>query len=168
MRLNGSLCRCPRCVFHHCCVVRIRRIVLRTKHQSSYLVPWIRWLPTHEWAIRWIRITVYMYYFKKYEPTKKGFIITGIVSILILGFIFFGLIPQIVKWLGIIERTFVNSIGLPFNSGTIFFIAVLSAAIYYGLKKGKSKWPKSNPYCYSWNYIYSNRVLFFYGINYSI
>jgi len=80
---------------------------------------------------------VYMYYFKKYEPTKKGFITTGIISILILGFIFFGLIPQIVKWLGIVERTFVNSIGLPFNSGTIFFIAVLSAAIYYGLKHAK-------------------------------
>ena len=80
---------------------------------------------------------VYMYYFKKYETTKKGFIVTGIVSILILGFIFFGLIPQIVKWLGIVERTFVNSIGLPFNSGTIFFIGLLVALIYYGLKKAK-------------------------------
>lgn len=80
---------------------------------------------------------VYMYYFKKYETTKKGFILTGIISILILGFIFFGLIPQIVNWLGIVERTFVNSIGLPFNSGTIFFIGSLVTAIYFGLKKAK-------------------------------
>ena len=63
--------------------------------------------------------------------------ITGIVSILILGFIFFGLIPQIVKWLGIVERTFVNSFGLPFNSGTVFFIAALIGLIYFGLKKAK-------------------------------
>ena len=58
MCLNGTFCRNPRSVFHHGGVVRIRRVVLRTKHQSSYFVPWIRWLPTHEWAIRWIRITV--------------------------------------------------------------------------------------------------------------
>lgn len=82
---------------------------------------------------------VYMYYFKKYDTTPKGFIITGIVSILILGFIFFGLIPQIVNWLGIVERVFVNNLGLPFNSGTIFFIASLSTAIYYALKKAKEK-----------------------------
>ena len=84
-----------------------------------------------------IPAVVYMYYFKKYKTTQKGFVVTGIVSIIILGFIFFGLIPQIVKWLGIVERTFVNSIGLPFNSGTIFFIGVLVAAIYFGLKKAK-------------------------------
>ena len=82
---------------------------------------------------------VYMYYFKKYKPTKKGFIIAGISSIVILGFIFFGLIPQIVKWLGIVERVFVNSIGLPFNSGTIFFITTLVALIVFGLKKTKEK-----------------------------
>ena len=60
------------------------------------------------------------------NQTKKA-LVTGVVSILILGFIFFGLIPQIVKWLGIVERTFVNSFGLPFNSGTVFFIAALVA-----------------------------------------
>ena len=80
---------------------------------------------------------VYMYYFKKYKTTKKGFIATGIVSIVILGFIFFGLIPQIVKWLGVVERIFVNNLGLPFNSGTIFFIAALVALIVFGLKKAK-------------------------------
>jgi len=84
-----------------------------------------------------IPAVVYMYYFKKYKRSQKGFIITGIVSILILGFIFFGLIPQIVNWLGIVERTFVNTIGLPFNSGTIFFIAVLVGVIVYGLKLAK-------------------------------
>ena len=84
-----------------------------------------------------IPAVVYIYYFKKHETSTKGFIITGITSIVILGFIFFGLIPQVIKWLGIVERTFVNSIGLPFNSGTIFFIALLVALIYLGLNKAK-------------------------------
>jgi hypothetical protein len=78
---------------------------------------------------------VYVYYFKKYKVDTRGFILTGLISILILGFIFFGLIPQIVKWLGIIERVFVNNFGLPFNSGTIFFISAIIFMIYYGLKK---------------------------------
>lgn len=80
---------------------------------------------------------VYLYYFKKYKTTTKGFIFTGILSIIILGFIFFGLIPQIINWLGIVERSFVNTLGLPFNSGTIFFLLALTAIIYYGLKKAK-------------------------------
>ena len=74
-----------------------------------------------------------MYYFKKNEPTKRGFLITGVVSILILGFIFFGLIPQIVKWLGIVERTFVNSFGLP-SMVELFSLLLLISLIYFGLK----------------------------------
>ena len=84
-----------------------------------------------------IPAVIYMYYFKKYTPSKKGFIFTGVISVVILGLIFFGLIPQIVKWLGIVERTFVNTLGLPFNSGTIFFILGLVVLIYYSLKKTK-------------------------------
>jgi hypothetical protein len=82
---------------------------------------------------------VYLYYFKKYKPSKKGFLVTGITSVAILGFIFFGLIPQIVKWLGIVERVFVNDLGLPFNSGTIFFMTGLIALIVFGLKKAQEK-----------------------------
>jgi hypothetical protein len=80
---------------------------------------------------------VYMYYFKKQKVTPKGFAITGVVSIFILGLIFFGLIPQIIKWLGIVERVFVNTLGLPFNSGTVFFLAALVGIIYFGLNKAK-------------------------------
>tara|TARA_B100001093_G_scaffold141452_1_gene133935 strand:- start:5247 stop:8285 length:3039 start_codon:yes stop_codon:yes gene_type:complete len=86
-----------------------------------------------------IPAVVYMYYFKKQKVSPKGMVITGVVSIIILGFIFFGMIPQIIKWLGIIERVFVNSLGLPFNSGTVFFIAALIGIIYLGLKKAKEK-----------------------------
>ena len=82
---------------------------------------------------------VYMYYFKKYKPTKKGFIIAGISSIVILGFIFFGLIPQIVKWLGIVERVFVNSIGLPFNSGYHFLYHYFSRINCFWFEKNQRK-----------------------------
>jgi hypothetical protein len=77
----------------------------------------------------------YIYYFKKHPvPTKKGVILTGIVSILILAFIMNGIIPYIVKLSSVFELTFVNSFRLPFNSGTFFYFAVLIALIIWALR----------------------------------
>jgi hypothetical protein len=76
----------------------------------------------------------FVYYFKKYKPTTKGIIITFIVSIAIIGLIMNGIIPWIVKLSSVFELTFVNSFGLPFNSGTAFYFIVLIGLIIYGLK----------------------------------
>jgi len=84
---------------------------------------------------------VYVYYFKKYNPTLKGFIIAGLVSLFILGFVMSLIIPWIVKLAGLFELLFVNSFGMPFNTGSLIYFALLVAAIIYGLKytfkKGK-------------------------------
>jgi hypothetical protein len=77
---------------------------------------------------------VFIYYFKKYKPSRKGIIYTGIISILLLGGIQAGIIPWIVKLAAMSELLFVNSIGLPFNSGTIVYILLLIGAIVYGLR----------------------------------
>ncbi|MCB2219793.1 MAG: DUF2723 domain-containing protein [Bacteroidetes bacterium] len=86
----------------------------------------------------------FIYYFKKYKPTTKGIILTGIVSIVILGIIQNGIIPWIVKLSSMFELLFVNSFRLPFNSGTIFYFIVLIGAIVWGLhytrKKQKVIW----------------------------
>lgn len=86
---------------------------------------------------------VYVYYFKKYpQTTTKGFIISGVLSVVLLAVILFGIIPGIVSLAGNFEVFFINSIGLPFNSGTIIFFVLLIAAIVFGLwwsrKKGKA------------------------------
>ena len=84
---------------------------------------------------------VYVYYFKKYKPTTKGFFVAGIVSLIILALIMYVIIPWTVDLSGKIELLFVNSFGLPFNSGTIFFFAAIIALIAFGIhythKKGK-------------------------------
>ena len=81
-----------------------------------------------------IPAVVYIYYFKKYpNVTRKGFIITGIISIVILGGIQGGVIPMIVKLASWFELTAVNGMGLPFNSGTIIYAVVLIGAIVFGL-----------------------------------
>ncbi|MCD4747694.1 MAG: DUF2723 domain-containing protein [Bacteroidales bacterium] len=75
----------------------------------------------------------FVYYFKKYKPTKKGIFYTAIISFLILSVIMFGIIPWIVKLSSTFELLFVNSFGLPFNSGTIFYFILLIGIIIWGL-----------------------------------
>ncbi len=76
---------------------------------------------------------VYVYYFKRYKVTTKGFIIAGLLSVGILGFIMSVIIPQVVNLASISEIFFVNTLGLPFNSGTIFFFIAITALISFGI-----------------------------------
>ena len=77
----------------------------------------------------------FVYYFKKHKQTSyKGMMITFIISILILGFVMNGIIPWIVKLAGFSELFFVNTLGLPFNTGTIIYFILLIGAIFFGLR----------------------------------
>jgi hypothetical protein len=77
---------------------------------------------------------VFIYYFRKNKQvTRKGMIITGMISTLILGGIQAGIIPMIVKLAAWFEITAVNSAGLPFNSGTIIYGVLLIGGIVSGL-----------------------------------
>lgn len=86
----------------------------------------------------------FVYYFKKYTPTVRGFIKTGILSLIILGIVYFVIIPGIVKIAGWFELLFTNSFGLPFNTGVIVYvfliIGLLTWGIRYTLKKGMPIW----------------------------
>ncbi|MBS4062889.1 MAG: DUF2723 domain-containing protein, partial [Bacteroidetes bacterium] len=62
---------------------------------------------------------VYVFYFKKYNPTLKGFILSGIISVAILGFIMSLIIPQVANLASKFELFFVNTLGMPFNTGTL-------------------------------------------------
>lgn len=81
-----------------------------------------------------------VYYFRKYEFSWKGLVITGVASIALLGFIQIGLIQGVIKLAGDFERFFVNSMGLPFNSGIfaylILLIALIAALVMYSRKRG--------------------------------
>lgn len=85
----------------------------------------------------------FIFYFKRYKLSINGIIKTGIVSILLLVFIMYGIIPEIVNLFAKTELLFVNSFGLPFNSGTIFFalvmIGLITTGIMYTTKADTSK-----------------------------
>ncbi len=76
----------------------------------------------------------FVYYFKKYKPSAKGIIITVIISLFLLGLIMKGIISWIVKLSSLFEITFVNSFGLPFNTGTAFYFILLIGLIVWGLR----------------------------------
>jgi len=77
---------------------------------------------------------VFVYYFKKYEPSRKGFIYAFILSIIILGAIMWGIIPGVVTVASWFELLFVNTFGLPFKSGALFYVVLVIAAIVYGIR----------------------------------
>jgi len=81
-----------------------------------------------------------IYYFKNYKTvTVKNFIIANVVSVGILLFVFKLLAPNILKIFSVFEIFFVNSIGLPFNSGSIIAGLLLVAIIFYALKYTRQK-----------------------------
>ncbi len=77
---------------------------------------------------------VYVYYYKRYTPTRKGLIWSGIISIILLFFILYGVIPMIVNLAGKFELVFVNGFGMPFNSGTIVYFILLIGGIVWGIR----------------------------------
>ncbi|MES2629476.1 MAG: DUF2723 domain-containing protein, partial [Bacteroidota bacterium] len=76
----------------------------------------------------------FVYYFRKFETTRKGVIYTFIISVLILGIIQAGIIPGTVKLASVFERIFVNGMGLPFNSGVLIYVILFVTAIVFGLR----------------------------------
>lgn len=73
-------------------------------------------------------------YFKYYEKvTKKGIIYTFAISAAILLIILEGIIPGLPSIAGKIELFFVNSLGLPFGSGVIFFGLLVIGGLIYGV-----------------------------------
>lgn len=98
-------------------------------------------LGIHRLNLLVIPVLVFVFYFRKYEITRNGVIKTLILSILMLWFMVFVLVPGVIKVAGWFELLFVNVFGLPYNSGLLFFVILLAALlvylIRYSLAKGK-------------------------------
>ena len=76
---------------------------------------------------------VFIIYYKKFKQGKKGFWLSLGISVFLLAAILWGIVPWTVKLAGYFEIFFVNTVGLPFNSGTIIYFIVLLAALVGGL-----------------------------------
>lgn len=91
----------------------------------------------------------FLYYFKNYKTiTVKNFIVANLVVVGILLFIFKLLLPYTLTFFAKMEVFFVNTVGMPFNSGTIIAGLIIIAGFYFGLNYTRRK-----------NYIHINTVL---------
>lgn len=73
------------------------------------------------------------------SKAEWGVFLSLILSFVILGVILYFIIPQIVNLAGKFEIFFVNSIGMPFHSGSIIFFILIAAFIAWGLWYGYKK-----------------------------
>lgn len=81
-----------------------------------------------------IPVLVFVFYFRKYEITARGVLKTLLASIFIIWFVVFAIIPGVPKAAGWFELLFVNGLGLPYNSGTLFFVILLAALLVFGIR----------------------------------
>ncbi len=89
---------------------------------------------------------VFIYYFKNFKVTQKGFIITLILSVVMLGGVLNGIIPGIINLAANFEIFFVNKLSMPYNSGTVIYFLMILAVIIIGIKYTHSESEKMFTY----------------------
>ena len=77
---------------------------------------------------------VLVYYYKKNpDANLKGSLLALTGSMVLVAAVLYGIVPGVVKVGGWFELLFVNSFGMPFNSGLIVYIILLAASINWGV-----------------------------------
>ena len=81
---------------------------------------------------------VLVYYYRKYPNLQgnadlKGSLIALGISVVILAAVLYGVVPGIVRVGGWFELFFVNTLGCPFNTGEIIYIALLVGIIIWAI-----------------------------------
>ena len=77
---------------------------------------------------------VLVYYYKKNPNADlKGSLLALAGSAVLVAAVLYGIVPGVVKVGGWFELLFVNSFGMPFNTGVIVYIILLATAIIWGV-----------------------------------
>jgi len=101
---------------------------------------------------------VLVYYFKKYEFSWKGFILSSAISIVLLSLLMYGIMPGVVTISSKFDLFFVNSLGMPADSGMIFHILLLAVLFVLAVKFSFSSTNRTK------NAAFAIAALFFTGI----
>ena len=73
---------------------------------------------------------VLVYYYKRYpDANLKGSLLALGISVVLVAAVLYGVVPGIVKVGGWFELFCVNSLGMPFNTGLVLYIAVLIGTV---------------------------------------
>jgi hypothetical protein len=77
---------------------------------------------------------ILVYYFKKFEFSWRGFLFSFTVSMVLLALLMYGIMPGIVTISLKLDLFFVNTLGLPSNSGMVFHIILLTVLLISAVK----------------------------------
>ena len=87
-------------------------------------------------------IVLVAYYRKAHKATLKGSLVALALSMVLVAAVLYGIVPGVVKVGGWFELFFVNTLGMPFNTGLIIYILLLLGALIWGIyesEAGKSR-----------------------------
>ena len=87
-------------------------------------------------------IVLVAYYKKAPNANLKGSLMALALSMVLVAAVLYGIVPGVVKVGGWFELFFVNTLGMPFNTGLIIYILLLLGALIWGIyesEAGKSR-----------------------------
>ena len=77
---------------------------------------------------------VLVYYYRRFpDANLKGSLIALAISLVILGAVLYGVVPGIITVGGWFELFFVNTLGMPFNTGEIIYIILLVSCVVWAV-----------------------------------
>jgi hypothetical protein len=77
---------------------------------------------------------VFVYYFRKNENVDtKGFLLALVISVVLVAVIMYGIILGVFKVSAQVELAFVNTLGLPYNTGVLFHLFLLVGLLVAGV-----------------------------------
>lgn len=82
---------------------------------------------------------VFVYYFKKYPVTLNGIIYAALIAVALLGSFLYVIIPGVISLASYSELLFVNAFGFPYNTGVLFYVVAMIAAIVWLVRFSQSK-----------------------------
>ena len=77
---------------------------------------------------------VLVYYFRKYEFSWKGLVISLAASVVILALVMYGIMPGVVTISSRFDLFFVNTLGMPVNSGMVIHMILLTGLFIFAVK----------------------------------
>lgn len=77
---------------------------------------------------------VLVYYFKKFDFSWKGFTVSLVTSIILLSLLMFGIMPGVVTISSKFDWFFVNTLGLPVNSGMVFHVLLVAVLFIFAVR----------------------------------
>jgi Protein of unknown function (DUF2723) len=101
---------------------------------------------------------VMVYYFKKFEFSWKGLFYSLAISLVLLTLLIYGIMPGVVTISCKFDWFFVNTLGLPVNSGMVFHMILLACLLIFAVKLSFSSTNSKK------NSIVAIAALFFTGI----